>query len=778
MSDLTVALVVALKDQLTGAPAAKLKQTLEGISASGKKMGKDFSQAIKSGFSVDNIDEAIARNQQKFQQARGRLQGALAMAASVAIPIKLEADFEEAFIDFANVAEIPLDQRRRIEDLLIEASRETGKSKGELLAALSAYIGKGLDVQSGLDALIATGMTASATKSEIDDMANSGYAVMDNLNVAARDLSTAFDVMALSGKEGSFELKAMARKFPEITAGARSLKMQGIPAVAALSSALQLAMKAAGSEDQAATNLSNFLGKITAPDTVKKFAKFGVNVEKEMKLAQKKGVDVLDHMLTIIADKTGGDAFKMGELFADKQVLDFLRAIIPNLEEYRRQRDKVVKADGSTIAEDYGKVASGLNFHGRQLRNALGELVGSAGPLLPMMKSLTFEATQLVYALSNWTAANPELAATIVKVAAGLLMFGVASRVAAFALAAVRGPLIMLVSQFLKFDEAGKNVSNLARVFGAFRVAGVGASAGVVAAFKGLAAVLAGAAGAISLPVVAIAAAFVAAGVLIYRYWEPISNFFSGFASVVGQELNAATAAVSKFVADAASWAGDKLVDAAAWFGVDEATVRTSLATLSAWGESVVSFFTALPGRIGNWLSNLFTMQDYSSEAEAGFRSAGESAGHMFVEAIKLSFNGLFLWFGGLPARIVSAIGNIDLSGLITWPSLPKWLGGGDGRGGTGAVRGDVTGTSPSIGDRAGANNPRVSLDGLLGKPAPLPTNAPAPTVNQVTKNEPKISVVNHVKVDKGANASQIAAALGKQTAQKTRLALTDAGVN
>lgn len=94
-------------------------------------------------------------------------------------------------------------------------------------------------------------------------------------------------------------VKDMARNFPELTANASALKMQGVPAVASLAAALQIAMKSAGSADQAANNMSNFLGKITSPDTVKNFKKMGIDIEKEMKSAAAKGTDPLLHSLEI-----------------------------------------------------------------------------------------------------------------------------------------------------------------------------------------------------------------------------------------------------------------------------------------------------------------------------------------------------------------------------------------------------------------------------------------------------------------------------------------------
>ncbi|MEM9734178.1 MAG: phage tail tape measure protein [Pseudomonadota bacterium] len=932
MSDLYVSLIVALKDLVTGAPADKLKATFGGLGASAKEAGKDFTSAIKRGFSADNIDLALAQNERKLQEAKGRLQGALAMAAGLVIPVKLAADFEEQFIDFANVAEIPLDQQAAIEARLVKAAKTANKSKAEMLTTLSAYVGKGMDLDEALAAITATGRTATATKSEIEDMANSGFAVMDNLKVAAKDLGLAFDVMALSGKEGSFELKAMARKFPEITAGAKALKMEGLPAVASLTSALQLAMKSAGSEDQAATNFTNFLGKITSRDTVRNFKKLGVNLEKEMKDAQARGVDVLDHMLTLIKEKTGGDAFKMSQLFADKQVLDFLRAVIPNLEEYRRQRDKVAAADGSTIAQDYERVTSGLNSMTAELRNSVGMLLGSTGTLMPVIKSIVSDTTALVRSLSDWAAANPELTSTLVKAAAGLMAFSVASRVASFALYGIRGPLIKTASLFLKFSKQGQNISAVANGMRGLKAAAGFGFGGIVTAAKVALGLFAGLAGAVTLPIAGVVAALIGAGVLINRYWEPISNFASGFASAIGAELGAAAAALGQFVADVGGYVGTKLIDFGEWLGFSREDIEryaaNALGGLQNMGSAIVSFFTELPAQIGDWLGNLFTVKDYSAQAEADFQSMGASVAEAMIRGIKRALyipitlvrgvgremiagiqtglegglKGVLDWFASLPSKILSAIGNIDIGSLISWPSPPRWLSrllgsgseeisSGDGAGTVNGGSGNETSSAPpqpidnalalnkysaqaeiefksfgtdlggalmagvqgslsvpitlvrgigreiiagieagledglkgvldwfaslpskilaAIGNidisslirwpkppgwlsrfMGGSEDDAISgSDGagpvkggsgndILGVPPPLPSKAPPSTVNHVTENKPAISVTPKVHVTKGADAAEIARQVGAKTAQATRLALSDAGVN
>jgi|GEM_PF-5299154 len=461
VSDLNVAMVFKLLDQFSG-PGQRLRQTMRGVQTSAQKMRQELGRKITSGFAADNLEAALARSEQRVVAARGRLMGAAALAAAVGAPIIKAGNFEERLIDFANLAEIGAERVAQLKAELNALRPETGQSNDQLLTGLETYVGKGMDLDDALAALRATGRAAKATRSAMDEMGASGFAVMDNMMVPPEELGRAFDIMALSGKEGSFELAAMARKFPEITAGARALKIEGLDGVASLSAALQIAMKAAGSEDQAATNMTNFLGKITAPDTVRKFRKFGVDVEQELRIALERGADPLEHMLLVIRKMTDGDPFKMGELFADKQVLDFLRAMIPNMEEYQRIKGEAFSADG-VIDNDWESVMKGFNEAGRQLLGSISALMTTSGSVLPMLTELMQTATGVVDQMVAWTAANPELTETIVKGALGLVAFNLGVRAIGFGVAVMGGGLLRTASLFLKFDKAGRNVSAVAR---------------------------------------------------------------------------------------------------------------------------------------------------------------------------------------------------------------------------------------------------------------------------------------------------------------------------
>ncbi|MGK9040781.1 phage tail tape measure protein [Rhizobium sp. SA279] len=696
-----ISFVIRLIDQLTG-PAKKVKSGLLDLGQAAKQ---GFSGAIKDGFTVENIETATRNAEAALRDARGRMLGAFGQAMTLAAPIFKGANFQDAFIDFANVAEIPIDRMGEIEARLIAQTRTTGKNKTELLQILATYVGKGMDLDESLAAIEATGRASTATKAEVGDMGNAGYAVMDNLKVAATDLAKAFDVMASTGKSGSFELKDMARNFPELTANASALKMQGVPAVASLAAALQIAMKSAGSADQAANNMSNFLGKITSPDTVKNFKKMGIDIEKEMKSAAAKGTDPLLHSLELIKKATGGDQYKMGELFADKQVLDFLRALIPNLEDYKRIRDEAGAASG-VIDKDFVNVMSGLKTQIKGFVTEIDNLFSAGGALLPVVQGIVLRGTELVRMVNDWSTANPELTATIVKITAGLLAASVAMRVASYAFAAMRLSAIGFTSTFLRFQD-GRNIATGWRIIaGAWRFAAGSASAlgsallpvagripmlrnaiaglsfisaasggglagslsAVTAALTAFASGLASIVAGITAPVWAIAAVLAAAGFAVWKYWDRISSFASGFAGPIVAFFNTGVEGVTK----ALSLLVDRIGSA---LNIDPATITAFKASMAKMFDfsAMIDAAKEKLGEIWKVITSFFSQEKLSDSDKEAMRAAGAALGTAVVDGFKAAFEALYSWLTGVPGRIRAAIGSIDLSGLI---KPPAWMSG------------------------------------------------------------------------------------------------------
>ncbi len=163
----------------------------------------------------------------------------------------------------------------------------------------------------------------------------------------AADAERALDAMAKAGKEGGFELKDMAKEFPALTASAQFLGMEGVVAVSDLAAALEVARKGAADGAQAANNMANFMQKLTTKETIKNFDKFGVNVSRELKYAVDNGISPIEHMLMVLNKVSkGGDAELVASIFGDKQVLEFIRPMLANMDDYPHQTQHLARRYG------------------------------------------------------------------------------------------------------------------------------------------------------------------------------------------------------------------------------------------------------------------------------------------------------------------------------------------------------------------------------------------------------------------------------------------------
>ncbi|WP_391487649.1 phage tail tape measure protein [Leclercia tamurae] len=228
------------------------------------------------------------------------------------------------------------------------------------------------------------------------------------------------------------------------------------------------------------------------------------------------------------------------------------------------------------------------------------------------LRKLTQTATQYVLKLDGWITRNKSLATTIGVVVGGALgLIGVLGGIGLIA-----WPVVMGINAIIA----------AAGVLGTvFTVAG----SAIVTAL-----------GAISLPVVAVAGAVVAGALLIRKYWEPLSAFFSG----VVEGLKAAFAPVAEIFSPLApvfdSIIG-KLRGVWQWFTDLIAPVKATQETLDrcknvgvAFGQALadalmapLNIFNSLSGKVGWLLEKLGVIKKESGDLDQTAAKAGAQNG-------------------------------------------------------------------------------------------------------------------------------------------------------
>ncbi|HAU75223.1 MAG TPA: hypothetical protein DCW88_06725 [Agrobacterium sp.] len=357
--------IVRLRDLLSG-PLRGVKGALDGIANTARKIG--LVGAAVAGISfLGPMQEAAAFQQQLIDIAgTSNLTG----QAAFAFVDQSKAKFEQLALDVGQLSDT------------------VARGAGQMIAA-----GVNNDL---VDRSIGSiSRAATAANAEMNDMASVATSLLTTLKLPAEQLDDAMGALVTAGKLGSFELKDMSRYFPTLTGQMAKFGVTGREAVNFLGAALQIARKGTSDPAEAANNLKNFLSKVLAPTTVKNFADMGVDIQGVMQDAVTKGINPIEAVVQKITKLTGvsskeiqglmgkakaagmsdADALatvreqlekiygagKLGELFSDMQVMDFLIPMLGNIDEYKSIKDEVAKATGSAIDADFETQMMGLN---------------------------------------------------------------------------------------------------------------------------------------------------------------------------------------------------------------------------------------------------------------------------------------------------------------------------------------------------------------------------------------------------------------------------------
>lgn len=386
--------------------------------------------AALSGNFNSTVGSAVAGIGQ-INQSVGQLGGAMlqvgqawASLRAIGAAVGIASDLEHELMQAGITADMTNEQIAGLKTQLrgLAVPDRTNQSMQDLLKGFTALVSAGMDKDKASAMLEALGRTATASQASMDDLAKTAFVLNDTLGVAPDGMGKALDQLAFAGKQGAFELKDMARYFPVLGASAKAMGLQGTEAVTTLGAALQIAKKGAGDPSEAANNMKNFMAKMTAGETVERFAKHGVNLKKVFSDALAKGQNPMEVVLAKIQDMTKGNQFKLQELFNDQQVLDFLKPMLANMEEYKKLKAEIAGSSG-TVDTDFARMMETnkelLKGFNTQL-NKLGEAVGSA--LLPPFNMALKAITPVVTVLGDMANASPATTAAIVAVGAAVTL--------------------------------------------------------------------------------------------------------------------------------------------------------------------------------------------------------------------------------------------------------------------------------------------------------------------------------------------------------------------
>ena len=339
------------------------------------KSNDEFDKLQREIKNTSDMLDKLGQNMTKVGGALTLAGGGLAYKLGITEAIPEAFQMEHRLRELGNVGQLSAKQLEDMDKRLASISRYTNQMRPEIAEGLNVLVASGIDPTKALDYMNVIGRTATGEQAVIEDIARTAFSVTDNLKVPISDLGKSMDILAMSGKEGRFELKDMAAAFPSLTAGAAMLGMKGTPAVASLGAALQVAMKGAGEASEAANNLENFIQKVTAPLSVKNFKEtFNVDLKRVLLDAAAAGRDPILEVIELMSQLSGGDIFKVSEVFQDKQVLNFIKPMMQNLDEYKRIKASALSAEG-VVDSDFEHMMETTNEQFKLLKINMKELV-------------------------------------------------------------------------------------------------------------------------------------------------------------------------------------------------------------------------------------------------------------------------------------------------------------------------------------------------------------------------------------------------------------------
>lgn len=578
----------------------------------------------------DRLNTSIARGE-TLKNQRAELRGqametagtALALGAPVVQSVRTAMDFQDQTRDIAITGGFDEAEEKRLSDVLRSSALKWNQTQTEVAKGAQVLIAGGIADAKELAAYAPVlAKTATATKASMDDLGSVAIAMNDSLGIGAGGLERSMNMLSYAGKRGQFELADMAKWLPQLAPQFAALGVTGERAVAEIGASLQIAKRGAGSNDEAANNFKNFLAKITAPDTIKSFKDAGIDLQTSMRNLVSGGMTPMQAMLEVITKYMGtkspaaagemqkalalkddqereaalqrlSEAYKLGDLFRDMQVMSFLRPALANRTDLADiQKGSMAAADQGVLDQDWAKRMGSPKEQLKSLMVNLTDIgISIGGALLPAIVDVTRALVPMAQQFGAWAEANPMVIKGVVGLVGGLL----AGKLAFIGL---RYGINLVLSPFNALSTTITTVSSKWTLLRALWQAGkfapliaglgrIGSGLMTVLKYSGLflrgfsmafgAPLMLAARGGLMLgrilggslltglrlagqavlwlgralmlnPIGLAITAIALAAYLIYRYWEPIKGFFSGLWSEIKAGFDGGLAGIAELI--------------------------------------------------------------------------------------------------------------------------------------------------------------------------------------------------------------------------------------
>ncbi|MCK6979850.1 phage tail tape measure protein [Enterobacter roggenkampii] len=577
--------------QVGSGVASRLNNDLQRVGRTLEQLNRQQSRLSAASATTDALKSnrmaLYGQGVEAYAQAR-------AAYSLVSPAIEQSASFEDKMIDMSITAKYDDKTRKSLGEQIKGWSLKYNQYQSDMQDAVGSLISDNIDGISDIGNYMPNiARAATATRTAGTEWAKVAAVWQNSLKGSAKDFGAVQNIMAYAGDQGSFEIPDQVKWIQKLAP-----MMQGVAdgkdAVAEIGASLQVAMIGSGSPDETANNFSNFLTKIFAPDTQKRFAGLGIDLMGSLANYKAAGISPIEGMLDVterylnatspkalagfksamqIQDNKARDEalqslaknFGLGEMFTDMQVMAFVRPMLANMDKYRAIRSGALKAaDNDLLAASYAeRLKSPLEATKALMVNTRDLSISLGNQLSPSFVSATRQLIPMIQSTKHWIEQHPALVQGVAKTVGALLGLKIATVGLKLGLNLLVSPFaglwknaVLLRSKWLLLKTALSDGGKLRWLATGFSTVAKGAgmlgkalAGGLFRGVMVVAKAFLWFGRALLMNPIGIAITIIAGGAyLIYRNWGAISRWFSQRWEEVKTAFNGGVLGVSKLI--------------------------------------------------------------------------------------------------------------------------------------------------------------------------------------------------------------------------------------
>ena len=441
--------------QVGSGVASRLNNDLQRVGRTLEQLNRQQSRLSAASATTDALR---ANRMALYGQGIETWAQAKAAYSLVSPAIQQSASFDDKMIDMSITAKYDDKTRASLGQQIRDWSLKYNQYQSDLQEAVGSLISDNIDSVSEIGSFMPNiARAATATRTTGTEWAKVAAVWKNSMDGSAKEFAKVQNIMAFAGDQGSFEIPDQVKWMPSLAPMMRGIA-EGKEAMAEIGASLQIARIGAGSSDEAGNNFRNFLTKIFARDTQKQFADIGIDLQGSLMAYKSAGVSPIEGMISVmgryleakspealagfkkamkIKDDNSRDLalqelaknFGLGEMFADMQVMAFVRPMLANMDKYREIRAGALKAaDKDLLASSYTErlkspleATKALMVSTRELSITLGS------QLSPSFVSMTQQLIPLIHSTGQWIAQHPGIVQGVAKTVGALLGLKIAT---------------------------------------------------------------------------------------------------------------------------------------------------------------------------------------------------------------------------------------------------------------------------------------------------------------------------------------------------------------